>query len=360
MVFKMPVLVYEEKDCVKNHAAELAGLGKKAMIVTGRYSAKENGSLSDVQAALDSQGTAYIVFDGVEENPSVETVMKARTIGIQEQADFVIGIGGGSPMDAAKAIALMIANADKDTAFLDEKGQAAACLPVAAVPTTCGTGSEVTGVSVLTRHDRQTKASIAHKIYPQLALVDAKYLAAAPEQVLRNTAADAFAHLVESYLNTNATDYSRMFVREGLMVWSRSKDIFSGKRKPSMEDFRNMMNASTYAGMAIAHTGTALPHGLSYYVTYELGIAHGKACAYFLAGYVREANPADRKEVLKLAGFADVEEMAAYLDQVCDLAPLPQELLERAAGGIGSNKAKLRNCPYPADIQVLKRIAGLL
>lgn len=360
MVFQMPVLVYEEKDCVKNHAAELAAFGRRAMIVTGRHSARANGSLADVQSALDSQGVSYTVFDEVEENPSVETILQAREAGVKEHVDFVIGIGGGSPMDAAKAIALMVANADKDAAFMDEKVANAACLPVVAVPTTCGTGSEVTGISVLTRHERHTKASIAHRIYPKIALIDAAYLKAAPMTVLCNTAADAFAHMVESYLNTAATDYSRMFVREGLMVWGRSRDVLSGKREPSMEDYRNMMNASTYAGMAIAHTGTSIPHGLSYYPTYELGVAHGKACAYFTAGYIREAAKGDREELLKLAGFTDVDELAAYLDEICDLAPLPQELLERAAVGIASNEAKLKSCPYPADLQTLKRMVGLL
>lgn len=359
MVFQMPVLVYEGENCIKSHAAELAAFGRKAMIVTGRHSAKANGSLADVQAALDSYGISYTVFDEVEENPSVETILKARQVGVEERVDFVVGIGGGSPMDAAKAIALMVANADKDAAFMDEKVGNAACLPVVVVPTTCGTGSEVTGISVLTRHDRHTKASIAHRIYPKLALIDASYLKAAPMAVLCNTAADAFAHMVESYLNTAATDYSRMFVREGLMVWGRCKDVFSGKREPSMEDFRNMMNASTYAGMAIAHTGTSIPHGLSYYPTYELGVAHGKACAYFMEGYIREASKEDREEMLRLAGFSDVEELAAYLDGMCGLTPLPQELLERAAAGIASNDAKLKSCPYPADLQTLRRIAGL-
>lgn len=359
MVFQMPVLVYEEKNCVKNHAEDLVKFGRKAMIVTGKHSAKANGSFQDVADALDSQNIGYILYDEVEENPSLETVMKARETGVAEQVDFVIGIGGGSPMDAAKAIALMIANPDKEAAFLDEKISSVSCLPVIAVPTTCGTGSEVTGVSVLTRHDRHTKASIAHRIYPKMALIDAGYLASAPMSVLCNTAVDALAHLVESYINTNATDYSRMFVREGLMVWSRSKDVLSGKRKPQMEDYRNMMNASTYAGMAIAHTGTSLPHGLSYYVTYEMGIAHGKACAYFLGGYIREADADMQKDILSMAGFADADALEAYLTEVCSLTPLPQELRQRAAEGIGSNEAKKKNCPYPADAAVLQRIAGL-
>ncbi len=107
MTFYMPTRVFEEKNCVAAHAAELAALGTKAMLVTGRRSAKDNGSEADVAAALDAQNVPYLVYDEIEENPSIETVMKARDVAVREGADFFIGIGGGSPMDAAKAISLM-------------------------------------------------------------------------------------------------------------------------------------------------------------------------------------------------------------------------------------------------------------
>ena len=105
-----PTLIYSEKNCVRNHSKELAATGKKAMIITGKKSSRVNGSLDDVISALKEEGRQYIIFDDVEENPSVETVMRARDIGISEGVDYVIGIGGGSPLDACKAIALMIAN----------------------------------------------------------------------------------------------------------------------------------------------------------------------------------------------------------------------------------------------------------
>lgn len=363
MFFKMPVCVYEEENCVRNHAKELAGLGTRAMIVTGRSSAKINGSLADVTEALGLEKVPYVVFDQVEENPSVETVMKARELGLSEHVDFVVGVGGGSPMDAAKAIALMLYHKDKDESFLFEKAEVGFkgrwSLPVAAVPTTCGTGSEVTGVAVLTRHEMRTKSSMAPRIFPDLALVDAKYLESAPHKVLCNTAVDALAHLLESYINTNATDYSRMFVREGLMVWSKCKEILAGSREPEREDYRRLMNASTYAGMAIAHAGTSLPHAMSYYPTYECGVAHGAACGYFLAGYLREASREDREYLMKLAGFSDVEEMSDFIGQICGVISVPEGILVRAVDGLLANEAKLKICPYRADRAVLERIAGL-
>ncbi|MBQ8083107.1 MAG: iron-containing alcohol dehydrogenase, partial [Clostridia bacterium] len=180
MTFYMPTRVYEETDCVAMHAAELAALGTKAMLVTGRHSAKANGSEADVTTALAARGVPFVIFDEIEENPSVETVMKARNVAVREGVDFFVGIGGGSPMDAAKAIALMAKNPEKDESILFETDPEASRYPVAAVPTTCGTGSEVTGVSVLTIHEKKTKSSIAYRIFPALALVDAKYLEHAP------------------------------------------------------------------------------------------------------------------------------------------------------------------------------------
>ena len=359
MQFYMPVKVYEEENCVENHKKELAQCGKKALIMTGKQSAKKNGALADVRTALEEEGISWILFDEVEENPSVDTVMKAREAGLRGQADFVVGIGGGSAMDAAKAAALMICHREKDAAYLYEKGADSAAFPVVAIPTTCGTGSEVTAVSVLTRRDRGTKGSIPHRIFPSLALLDAKYLQAAPESVLCNTAVDAFAHLAESYINTNATDFSRMCVAAGLQMWKKSRDVLTGERQPEKEDYRNLLNASMMAGMAICHTGTSLPHGLSYPLTCELNLPHGVAVGYFLGGYLREADEADSRYVLETAGFSDAEEFEAFFEKICRCGEIPESLLRKTTEELLKNEAKLKNCPYSVDEKVLKRIAKI-
>ena len=156
MQLYMPTKVYSEENCVINHGKELSVLGTKAMIVTGRSSAVKCGALKDVLQALGE--TPYILFDRVEENPSIETVMEARQIAIENGVDFFIGIGGGSPMDASKAISLMTRNpqATEDVLY---KAEPLPHFPVACIPTTCGTGSEVTPYAILTRHAQQTKKS---------------------------------------------------------------------------------------------------------------------------------------------------------------------------------------------------------
>lgn len=358
MFYYMPTKVYEEAECVKNHGAEWTALGRKAMIVTGRSSAKKNGSYADVAETLDAHGAAHVLFDEVEENPSIETVMKAREIGLAEGVDFVIGIGGGSPMDASKAIAMMICQKDKDASCLYTPGEDAA-LPVVAVPTTCGTGSEATPYSVLTIHAKGTKGSIKHKIFPRYALVDAKYLAFAPQSVLCSTAVDAIGHVFESYVNSNATDYSRMCNAKALEIWARTKDVLLGAKEGTTEDYRNLMNASTIAGISISMTGTSLPHGLSYPVTYNTGMPHGKAIGYFQYGYLREADKTDREYLMQLTGFADLDAWQEFYQTICQPGEVDAALLEKAAEETAVNPIKLKNCPYEVDREKMLRIVGL-
>lgn len=360
MTYYMPTRIYEEENCVAAHAAELAALGTKAMVVTGRSSAKKNGSQNDVTDALEANGVPWVLFDEVEENPSIETVMKARDLAVAEGADFFVGIGGGSPMDAAKAISLMAMNRDKGADYLFAGDKTAKWCPVAAVPTTCGTGSEVTGVSVLTIHEKQTKGSISYRIFPELALLDIRYLANTPLPIIRNTAVDALCHLMESYINTAATDYSRMCALQGLSVWSRNREFLlraDPEETPAKETLENLLRASTLAGMAIAQTATSLPHGLSYGLTYGMGVPHGHACGQFLAGYLREAEEADRTAVLNAAGFADLDDLDRFYDTVCGRVDVPEDLLERMVSQLAANRAKLASAPFPVDEDVLRRIA---
>ena len=166
--------IYFDDDAVKKHSDELGFCGDKALIVTG-HSSEKNGALNDVVDVLKSQNIGYEIFNEVEENPSIETVMNGREFGLKNSCNFLIAIGGGSIMDAAKAIAIMMANADKNENFLydSSKGILNHAINLAnddrsssvrvdgirtyeliAIPTTCGSGAEVTGNAVLTIHKK--------------------------------------------------------------------------------------------------------------------------------------------------------------------------------------------------------------
>ena len=356
MRFFMPTRLYTGHNCVEAHADELGRLGTRALIVTGGSSSRKNGALDDVTAVLGKNGYVWEVFDEVEENPSVETVMKAAEMGIRMKADCVIGIGGGSPLDAAKAAALMAANPDKDEVFLCKGGKPYnEPLPVAAIPTTCGTGSEVTAVSVLTYHDRRTKGSIPFKIFPKLALCDGKYLRFAPKTLIINTALDALAHLVESRLCSGADTYSLMCADSGLVCWSKQLDLLRNLHEPTDSELDSLMAASSIAGMAIAQTGTGIPHGLSYTLTYEAHVPHGKACAVFIPGFIAECGSAG-EEVVHEAGFASLEDMKAFIRSITG-GFSDKELLTAAAESVLGAEAKLRSAPFSADRESVMRIA---
>ncbi|MCR5187894.1 MAG: iron-containing alcohol dehydrogenase [Treponema sp.] len=348
MNFFIPTDIYVENDCVNKHASDFARFGKRALIVTGAHSAKANGSLNDLVQALAKNDISYQLFDQVEENPSVETVAKASEVGKSFNADFVIGIGGGSPLDAAKAIALLIANPQESEQILYQKKDLGH-LPVIAIPTTCGTGSEATAVSVLTNHQLGVKKSIPYKIFPALALVDGKYLSGASKSLIVNTAVDALAHLIESYLNSKSNDFNKMFPEYGFKLWAKNKEALLGEKELGMEDYQTLMLTSTIAGLSIAHTGTGVPHGMSYDLTYSFGLPHGKACGYFQAAYMEVCArhlPDQVEKLLQLLGLPDLNAFSTMIESLIGKYKLPAAALEKFAKAMESNEGKLSATPF--------------
>lgn len=357
MYFYMPTKVYEEVNCIENHLSDISEFGRVALVVTGSKSSKLNGSLSAVEKVLKKSDISYEIFDEIEENPSVETVMKAAKVGINIGAEFVIGVGGGSPLDASKAIAILIGEKNTEAAILFDMKKNVNAVDVIAVPTTCGTGSEVTGVSVLTVHDKRTKMSLPHRIFPKLALVDYSYLKSADRRVICNTAIDAMSHLVESYLVKESTSYTEMIVEAGLRTWGRCVDALWGNRDFDDKDYERLMHAATLGGMSIAHTGTAIPHSLSYSITYELHVPHGVAVGYFLPGYIYGAGDEVCGRLLSLMGFTSIEEFAGFYQDVTGIGILPEKNLEYVVDCVSKNRAKLSLCRYELDRDKLMNIA---
>ena len=376
MRFYVPTDIYVEKDCVKNHAKEMLAVGKRALIVTGHSSAKANGSLNDVTEVLNDGGIAYQIFDEVEENPSTDTVGKGAQIARESNADFIIGIGGGSAIDAAKAMALLIVNPGLNADDLHKTpSHPLDHAPVVAVPTTCGTGSEATPVAIITNHKIGLKKSIPHVIFPVLALVDGKYLASAKKQLIVNTAVDALSHMVESILNVHSNTLNRMCPEYGLKLWGECKDAFLGngecgkncaatdgdnaapaRGNAAAQDaapvdaslYEKLMLTSTIAGMSIAMTSTAVPHGMSYDLTLHAGVPHGPAVGYFLAAYVEICHkkvPNDVEKVLSLLGLQSVEEFAEMLRKLIGTCTVTRELRDKFATAMKTNHSKLDLVP---------------
>lgn len=275
-------------DCVRNNAERLGSYGDRCLIVTGASSAKKCGALDDVIEALGSTGVKYEIYDKICQNPTVESCFEAGRIAFEMKADFIIGIGGGSPLDASKAIAVVAANPGITEEKLYAMDWAEQPLPVVAVGTTAGTGSEVTSVAVITNSKGFKKSFRNDLSYPFLSLGDPKYTLSLSDSFTRSTAVDALAHCVESFFSRSANDISKIYavagVRKLLKVFG--KIIAESTESLTIEDREELYNASILGGLAIAITGTAFPHALGYFLTENYGIAHGTACAVFLNEFV--------------------------------------------------------------------------
>lgn len=285
-------------DCVKNNSEKLGSFGDRCLIVTGASSAKKCGALDDVISALNAQGVKYEIYDKICQNPTVESCFEAGLIANSIGADFILGIGGGSPLDASKAIAVVAANPDISEEKLYSMQWENQPLPVVAVGTTAGTGSEVTSVAVITNSKGFKKSFRNDLTYPVLSLGDPKYTQSLSDSFTRSTAVDALAHCVESFFNRSANDISKVFAVAGVRKLFRvfDKIISDGTQNLTLEDREQLYNASLLGGYAISVTGTAFPHALGYFLTENYGVAHGTACAVFLNKFI-EYNSAVKPEL---------------------------------------------------------------
>lgn len=343
--FYMPTKVIVEKNAIKNHGIALSQLGKIALIVTGRNSSKTNGSLQDLVETLQDLNVSYYIYDNVEENPSLDTVEKITDFGKVNKVDFVIGLGGGSPIDAAKAASILINNCDAiiEDLFLSPMLKA---LPLVAIPTTAGTGTETTPYAILTDHKAKTKRGIAQRVFPVIAFLDANYLMKTSREVTINTGVDALSHLIEGYLSTNSNSFSDGLAEYGLKIFGNCiKEINAYNIDFSIRE--SLMVASCIAGMVISQAGTSLPHGMGYPLTYYKGIPHGKANGVLLKSYMNFCN--DKRKItniLSLLGFKNLDELGNFLIEILGKPiELSDEELYSFASAMANNKAKLKNHP---------------
>ena len=295
--FYMPSKILSGKDVITRNSKALA-LGSKCFIVTGRSSAEKSGALADVIAALLENGIEYEIFNKIEENPQLLVCYEGGKRAYEFGADFVVGIGGGSPMDAAKAIAAFAANPGISPDDLFDAASLKPSLPMAVVPITAGTGSEANPYSIMTLADGTRKKTFnSIHSYPKLSYLDAKYLRSLGKRYTLSTALDAFCHCIESYLSPKADAVSSLFALNGAkMIW----DVLSAHdfNNPggetdedasglSYEERENLLFAAFYGGIAINRTGTGFPHPLGYSLTlHENDVPHGIACASFVGEFI--------------------------------------------------------------------------
>jgi 1,3-propanediol dehydrogenase/alcohol dehydrogenase len=275
--YLMPTEVFFGPGLVSRVGQEAARLGRNALLVTGKQSAKRSGALDRVIESLKGAGLSVWIFNQVEENPSDKTVARGGELAREEGCDLVVALGGGSPMDAAKGVAILASLGGGLENYYGAGTVTEPVLPVLALPTTAGTGSEVTPYAVFVESEQNTKKSVASPhIFPRVALLDPELTVTMPPDITANTGIDALTHALEGFTSVKTGPVSDLLALEAIAMINEHlpRAVSNGQ---DLKARGNLLHASMMAGMVIAQTGTTLIHGMGYAPTTSYGIPHGLA-----------------------------------------------------------------------------------
>ena len=314
--YYMPTTLLSGKNCVKRHPRHLIH-GKKCMIVTGRHSAEVSGALADVTEVLKENSVEYVIYNKITNATGITEIYKLADTMRKGDVEYVIGIGGGSTLDAAKAAAVYAAN-DIEPMDIFSGKYPNAPLTVVCVPTTAGTGSDTTQYVMMTLDDIHKKRSFSSEMcFPYATYLDARYTMTLPVEVTRNTAIDALCHAVESYLNVNASPFSDIVALESIrLIGQCAPALMSGDF--SEEDRERLLVAASTGGMAVAHTGLNVVHAMGHQLTCSKDIPHGRANGALLAEFIAWSAKIDvMRAVDVITAFgSDLSSLKNFIDKV--------------------------------------------
>ncbi|WZL82489.1 iron-containing alcohol dehydrogenase [Vallitaleaceae bacterium 9-2] len=303
--------------------------GKKATLVTGGSSMKRFGFLDEAQKQLEKAGMEVSIVDGVEPNPSIETVIRGGKEMAEFGPDWIIAIGGGSALDAAKI--MWVYYEYPETKFEDLVQMKFPKLRTkanfVAVPSTSGTASEITAFSVITDTENHIKYPlVSYEMTPDIALLDANIPAKMPPHITANTGMDVMAHAVEAYVSSAATSYTDPLAYEAIrLVFDQLPTAFEdGSNIKARED---MHNASALAGMAFTNASLGLVHSLAHKIGGEFGITHGLANA-ILMPYIVDYNRKGTDKVEKLEDLLRIDNLTDALQALNKEVEIPLTLQE--------------------------------
>lgn len=319
----LPINVVSGKNCVIKNSNRLSSLGKSCLIVTGGKSAVLSGALEDVTTALEKENISYTVYDRIGPNPLLSLCFEGGKLAREVKADFIIGIGGGSPLDAAKAVAVYAANDNFTKEDIYSQKERNKALPLVLIGTTSGTGSEVGRVSVLTSDETGRKKSISPAdCNPSLTFADPKYTHSMPYGVTVSTALDALSHAVEGYLSPKCTDIPTLFGEKAIaLIWEGLIYLNKTKNLPTEELREKLYYGSLYAGITLSYCGTAFPHPLGYVLTENYGTLHGTACAAFMPELMIKAYENEHDKLCRILDITG-ETLESFIKTVKELTDL--------------------------------------
>lgn len=340
--------------------------GKKAIVVVGGGSMKRFGFLAKVEAYLKEAGMEVKVFEGVEPDPSVDTVMKGAAVMREFEPDWIVSIGGGSPIDAAKAMWAFYEY--PDVTFED------LCIPFnfptlrtkakfCAIPSTSGTATEVTAFSVITDYQKGIKYPLADfNITPDVAIVDPALAETMPKKLTAHTGMDAMTHAIEAYVSTLHCDYTDPLALHAIEMIS--EDLIPSYNG-DMAARGRMHNAQCLAGMAFSNALLGIVHSMAHKTgaAYSGGhIVHGCANAMYLPKVIRfnAKEPAAAERYAKIAKFlglsgastdALVDALIAHIQQMNKALDIPT-CIKDYEGGIIDEKEFMDKLPTVAELAV--------
>ncbi|NLH94770.1 MAG: iron-containing alcohol dehydrogenase [Synergistaceae bacterium] len=333
--------------------SELPGVfqaGEVPLIVTDP-GIERAGILDRVCRVLDEAGFRYAVFARVESDPSIETVEAAAAFYREKGCGPVIGLGGGSSMDAAKAVAVVVSTGENIRAF--RKGPIASpVVPLVAIPTTAGTGSEVTGVMVVS--DLQEKVKMVLRgpsLFPKVGILDATLLEGIPSRVAAATGSDAFVHAIEAYLSRKATAVTDALALEAVrLLASNIRRVVADSR--DISSLHAMQMGSCMAGLAFSNAGLGLVHALAHPVGAFYHVPHGICCGMFLQPVLRFNLPVCAEKLSQMAvplgleagrenAFSGAKRVIGNLAEIFDEIGIPGNLREMGIPDFQVNDAML-------------------
>lgn len=356
--FHLPTRVFFGSEALRLGAPYLPQLGRKALLVTGRTSARKSGAWEDINWSLRQRGVEFVLFDEIEENPSLQSVHRAAEMCREHGCDFVIGVGGGSPMDSAKAVAAIVGSKLEGHEVWDA-GRITDVLPVVCMPLTSGTGSEVTPYAVLTDVEHNRKAGFGTEaMLPRLALCDPRYTLSVPPRVTRDTAIDALSHLLEGLYSRLRNPLLYPLIHEGAQLILRH--LTTAMAQPDNLPAREaLMQAALYGGMTIRHTSTTLQHSVGYPLTAEFGVSHGLANGLVMKAMMELYRPVTGQltdDLLRRAGHtpASFYNWLDSLDMTANVT-LDDEFIHRAVE-VTMHSRNMANNPFEVTKEQVEEV----
>lgn len=301
----------------KGSLAKLPEIAKKsggshAFLMSGPHLEKM-GLVEKAANSLKSAGIAVDTFTDIEGNPSVETVDKATAAFKEAGADFIVAFGGGSPMDVAKAVGVTAKYGGSITEYEGAHKVPGPIIPLIAIPTTAGTGSEVTAFSVITDHSRDYKLTVfSYEILPAYAILDAELLTTAPASVAAACGIDAFIHAEEAYISTAASPFSDAMAEKAMSLIGKNIRRFVANRG-DIEAAESMLVGSLFAGIAFSFARLGNVHAMSHPVSAFFDVLHGVANAVLLPVIAEYNALADHGRYLTI--YNDISPVPAYEEE---------------------------------------------